>query len=217
LDATRVYARLYWRPSDHRARLLITVKASAGPSIKYCIPLTALKLKRNGPSLQFYRFDTTTEELKIWALLSFTHYEHLVLFYCAFAALKSQDWKKCPEVLADRFHKRDRSEEKEEFSGEIKDDNYLHALRIYRDKDSGGIRLEARARRGLFTQTPIWTAFITEDVDDETWVKRVGTKVCQLKGLKPYVFCHGYVPPRKNGKFRLQFTSQTGTLNLTTL
>jgi hypothetical protein len=212
LDAARVYVRLFWRPSDHRARILLSTKDPISlQTLKYCIPLTALKLRREGPSIKLFTYSTQEDALKIWAILNFTVYEQLVLFYCAFAAMKSQDWKKYPEVLNDRFHKRDRSEEKEEFSGEIKDDNYLHALRIYSDKDSGGIRLEARARRGPFTATPIWTAFITQLVDSEQWIRRVSPKVLQIGGLHPYVFCHGYTPPRgKSGKFRLQFTSQKG-------
>jgi hypothetical protein len=219
LDATRVYIRLYWRPADHRARILLSTKdLMSGVVLNYCIPLTALKLRREGSSIKLFTYSSQEDALKLWACLNFTIYEQLILFYCAFAALKSQDWKKYPEVLNDRFHRRERSEETEEFSGEIKDDNYLHALRIYSDKDSGGIRLEARARRGPFTTTPIWTAFITQLVDSDTWLRRVSPKIVQLSGLHPYVFCHGYTPPRgKTGKFRLQFTSQKGMRTLHSL
>jgi hypothetical protein len=219
LDTARVYIRMYWRPADHRARILLTIKdMMTGQTLRYCIPLTALKLRRDGSSVKLFTYSPQEDTLKMWACLNFTVYEQMILFYCAFAAMKSQDWKKYPEVLNDRFHKRDPSEEKEEFSGEIKDDNYLHALRIYRDRDSGGIRLEARARRGPFTTTPIWTAFITQLVRSQTWIKRISPKVLQLSGLYPYVFCHGYTPPRgKSGKFRLQFTSQKGIFSFITL
>jgi hypothetical protein len=211
LEATKYYTKLYWRPADHRARILLSTKDTSGISIHYSIPLTALKLRRNGPTLQLWRVDRESKDFVLWARLSFTVYEQMVLFYCAFTAMKSQDWTEFPDLLQDRFHKRERSEEKEEFSGEIKDDNYLHALRIYVDKDSGGIRLEARARRGQFTATPIWTAFITDKIDSGSWIRPVSSRVLQLGALHPYVFCHGYVPPRgKNGKFRLQFTSSKG-------
>jgi hypothetical protein len=211
LDATRFYARLYWRPSDHRARILLSTKDSSKIPIHYCIPLTALKLTRRGPNLQLWRVDRVTKEFELWAKLGFMVYEQLTLFYCAFTAMKKQDWTKFPEELCDRFHRRERSEEKEEFSGEIKDDNYLHALRIYVDKDSGGIRLEARARRGAYTQTPIWTAFVRAKVDRAAWIKPLNSKVVQLDNLRPYVLCHNYSPPRgKTGKFRLQFTSSSG-------
>lgn len=174
----------------------------------YCIPLTALKLTRKGSNIHLWRVDRDTKEFELWAKLGFMVYEQLILFYCAFTAMKKQDWTKFPDELCDRFHRARHSEENEEFSGEIKDDNYLHALRMYVDKDSGGIRLEARARRGAFTQTPIWTAFIHGKIDRSSWIKPLNSKVIQLDNLHPYVLCHNYSPPRgKTGKFRLQFTS----------
>jgi hypothetical protein len=147
----------------------------------------------------------------MWASLTFQFYEPLVLFYSAFTALKCQDHAKFPDMLQDIYHKRDRSEEMEEFSGEIKDDNFLHALRIYRDKDSGCIRLEARPRRGSFITIPIWTAFITKPMTKKAWIKVISTKTLQLNELHPYVFCPNYTPPTsKSGKFRLQFTTSKG-------
>jgi hypothetical protein len=135
----------------------------------------------------------------------------MVLFYSAFTAMKSQDRTEFPDILQDKYHKRERSEEKEEFSGEIQDDDFLHALRIYRDKDSGCIRLEARARRGRYTATPIWTAFITKAMAKKSWIRVVNTKTLALSELRPYVFCPDYSPPAsKNGKFRLQFTTSKG-------
>ena len=211
LDAASWYAKIYWRPADHRSRLLLSTKDVAGVTLHYCIPLTALKLMRKGPNILLWRLDREEGELRLWAMLNFSVFEPLVLFYCAFTAMKSQDYMECPDVLQDRFHVRDKYDEKEEFSGEIKDDNYLHALRIYRDRDSGAIRLEARARRGKFTATPIWTAFITDLVCARNWIRVVCTKTLQLSWLHPYVFCPGYTPPRgKTGKFRLQFTSSRG-------
>jgi hypothetical protein len=173
--------------------------------------LTALKLKRQGANLNLFLHNRSANDFQLWAQLNFPVYENLVLFYCAFAAMKSQDWTKFPPELQDQFHKRKHSEEREEFSGEIKDDNYLHALRIYVDEDSGGMRVEARARRGPFTNTPIWTAFITSFVSKGGWVKWINERVIQLNGLHPYVFCHAYTPPKgKTGKFRLQFTNPRG-------
>jgi hypothetical protein len=215
LDGTRFYARLYWRPADHRARILLSTKDPSKIPIHYCIPMTALKLTRRGSNLQLWRVDRETKEFELWAKLGFMVYEQLVLFYCAFTAMKKQDWTKFPDELCDKFHRRERSEEREEFSGEIKDDNYLHALRIYVDKDSGGMRLEARARRGAFTQTPIWTAFINGKIGKAAWIKPLNSKVVQLEKLHPYVLCHNYTPPRgKTGKFRLQFTSSEGKSSL---
>jgi len=126
--------------------------------------------------------------------------------------MKSQDHARFPDILQDKYHRKG-SEEKEEFSGEIKDDSFLHALRIYRDKGSGCLRLEARARRGLYTTTPIWTAFITKAMLRKSWMKVATTKTLQLSELHPYVFCPDYSPPvSKSGKFKLQFTSSKGMI-----
>lgn len=208
LDGASFYVRLYWRPADHRARILCTRKDSAGLTTHYCIPLTALKLNRKNSTLILWRLDRGNNEFNMWATLTFQFYEPLVLFYCAFTAMKSQDHARFPDILQDRYHKKKNSEEKEEFSGEIKDDDFLHALRIYRDKDSGCLRLEARARRGVYTETPIWAAFVTKAMLRQSWIKVANSKTLQLAELHPYVFCPGYSPPSsKSGKFKLQFTT----------
>ena len=194
--------------------MLCTRTDSAGTTFHYCIPLTALKVKRSKSTLIFWRLDRGENDLKIWAQLTFQFYEPLVLFYCAFTAMKSQDYAKFPPILQDSYHKGKGGEEKEHYAGQIQDDNFLHALRIYRDKDSGCLRLEARALRGPFTSTPIWTAFVTRAMLRKSWIKVVNTKTLQLSELHPYVFCPEYSPPAsKSGKFKLQFTTSKGTRN----
>jgi hypothetical protein len=209
LDAD-FHVRLYWRPSDHRARMLCIRKDGANVITHYCIPLTGLKLCRKESQLLFFRLDRETREFNLWAALTFRFYEPLVLFYCAFTAMKRQDHAGSHELLQDKYHQKG-SEEKEEYAGEIKDDNFLHTIRIYRDKTSGCLRLEARARRGSFTATPIWTAFVTRAMLRKPWIKVVGLKILQLTELHPYSFCPQYTPPTsKSGKFKLQFTSAGG-------
>ena len=41
----------------------------------------------------------------------------------------------------------------------IEDNGYLHNLRIYRDRDSGGVRLAASVSEGDLAGSPVWTAF----------------------------------------------------------
>ncbi|KAF1996898.1 hypothetical protein P154DRAFT_442255, partial [Amniculicola lignicola CBS 123094] len=95
---------------------------------------------------------------------------------------------------------------------EIQDDNYLHVFRIFRDRDSGGVRFEATARRGPMKTIPIWTAFVTQYIGQKNWMKRVGSNTVQLRELHPYVFCGGYRPPRgSTGRYQLTFTSPEGT------
>ncbi|KIW08373.1 uncharacterized protein PV09_01289 [Verruconis gallopava] len=210
LDGAKFWVSLYWRPANHRARLVCTSKKDAGLVVSSCIPLSALKLTRCGSALALWRLEREPKDFKLWARLEFQFYEPLVLFYCTFTAMKDQDPYKCPKLLRDKYHslENDKVNEKEEYSGEIKDDTMLHALRIYRDMDSKCFRLEARPRRGLHTETPIWTAFITKDMTKPDWIRIVSSKVLQLNELHPYVFCPNYSPPQgKKGKYQLHFTT----------
>jgi hypothetical protein len=118
--------------------------------------------------------------------------------------MKRQDLIPTPQGLEDFFQ----PGEKEEFGGEIRDDDYLHAFRIFRDRDSGGVRFEATARRGAMKTIPIWTAFVTQYIGSKGWIRRVNSTTVQLQKLHPYVFCDNYTPPKApNGKYELTFTS----------
>jgi hypothetical protein len=177
---------------------------SAGNKMKYCLPLTALKVLRTESCLQLCRVNRTDGKLDLWANLRFTVYERMVLFYCTAVALKRQDHTPTPQGLEDYFQ----PGEKEEYGGEIQDDNYLHAFRIFRDRDSGCVRFEATARRGQMKTIPIWTAFVTQYIGQRSWFKRVGSSTVQLRELHPYVFCPNYTPPKgPSGRYQLTFTS----------
>jgi hypothetical protein len=96
-------------------------------------------------------------------------------------------------------------------NSEIQDSTYLHAFRVFRDKDSGGVRFEARARRGPLKTIPIWTAFVTQYIGQRKWMRRIGHTTVQFRQLHPYVFCDGYSPPRgQSGKYQLTFTTPEG-------
>ncbi|KAI9875374.1 MAG: hypothetical protein M1830_008567, partial [Pleopsidium flavum] len=68
----------------------------------------------------------------------------MVIFFCTFLALRSQDT--CSPVSNIDDHEVDG--EVEIFAGKIYDDSYLHALRVYQDRDSKGIRIQASALAG---------------------------------------------------------------------
>lgn len=96
---------------------------------------------------------------------------------------------------------------------EITDGQYLHAFRIFRDKDSGCVRFEATARRGPLKAVPIWTAFVTQYVPHRGWMKRVGATTIRFGELHPYVFCDGYkLPKGPKGKYQLTFTTAEGMI-----
>jgi hypothetical protein len=94
---------------------------------------------------------------------------------------------------------------------EIQDDKFLHAFRIFRDKDSGGVRFEATPRRGRMKTIPIWTAFVTQYIRRKSWMKRIGNSTVAFRELHPYVFCEGYrVPKGPSGRYQLTFTTAQG-------
>jgi hypothetical protein len=133
----------------------------------------------------------------------------MVLFYCTMVAMKRQDEVPTPAGLDDFFQ----PGETQEYGGEIQDNTYLHAFRIFKDKDSGCVRFEATARRGPLKTIPIWTAFVTQYIGHRGWMKRVGHSTVQFKELHPYVFHQGYsLPKGPSGKYQLTFTSPEGII-----
>lgn len=147
--------------------------------------------------------------MDLWANLRFIFYERMVLFFCTVVALKRQDAVEIPLGVEDFFQ----HGEDIEFSGEIEDDRYLHAFRVFRDRNTGVVRFEATARRGPMQKTPIWTAFVTEYVGAKGWMRRVGPRIVSLSALHPYVFCDNYSPPRgRDGHFELRFKLRSGAL-----
>jgi hypothetical protein len=204
-------ARFYWRPPDHRSRLLISTVDPLGQQVRICISLTDLKLIRHGNQLQSYRIASDGRKLVPWGTFSFPIYEKLILFYCVFAAMKNQDHQHRPTTaLRDWPHKppsqQQEQDEEQIFGAPIEDRDYIHALRVYFDRDSGASRLETRPHAGPMKCCPIWTAFITDHVQLSGWARKVSSKVVQLGILRLYVFCDGHIPVKgRNGEAHLTF------------
>ncbi|KAH8732270.1 hypothetical protein GQ44DRAFT_721566 [Phaeosphaeriaceae sp. PMI808] len=202
-EATDVYVRLYWRADDNRARILFLTKDPSGRRMRHCLPLTGLKVLRDESCLQLCRINRKDGRLDLWARLRFTLYERMVLFYCTVVAMKRQDQAGIADGLEDYFERG----EKIEFSAEVTDTRYLHAFRVFRDQDSGCVRMQATARRGPLKTIPIWTAFVTQYIGHKSWMKRTGAATIQFRELHPYVFCEGYkVPKGSTNKYQLTFT-----------
>ncbi|OCT46958.1 hypothetical protein CLCR_02378 [Cladophialophora carrionii] len=70
--------------------------------------------------------------------LNFTSYEWLVIFHCTVLSLRAHD---TTSSFGNLHH--DLDGEALKFAGAIRDSGYKHALRLYRDKGTGAIRLEA--------------------------------------------------------------------------
>ncbi|KAF2644655.1 hypothetical protein P280DRAFT_514124 [Massarina eburnea CBS 473.64] len=203
-ESNSVIVRLYWRAEDSRSRILFLTQNANGRKMRHCFPLTGLKFLRTGSCLQLCRVNRQDGQLDLWANLRFTLYERMVLLYCTMSAMKRQDNYPTAAGLEDFFQ----PGEKEEFGGEIQDDRYLHAFRIFRDRDSGCVRFEATPRRGPLKTTPIWTAFVTQYIGQRNWMKRVGPCTVQFRELHPYMFCEGYrLRKGPTGKYLLTFTT----------
>lgn len=75
LEATNVWLRLYCRFGDLRARLLFLTIAPDGSPLRYCFPLTGLKIIRKDSCLQLCRVNRKDGRFDLWARLRFTLYE----------------------------------------------------------------------------------------------------------------------------------------------
>ncbi|KAI4166691.1 MAG: hypothetical protein LQ348_007777, partial [Seirophora lacunosa] len=175
-----------------------------------CLPLTSLRVQRHASTLKLLRVDSTGHAKELWACLRFLCYERLVLFYCAFLALRSED----TGSPIGSFDDHELHGEKSIYAGgngrKIIDDNYEHALRVFKDRDSGGIRLQASVLRGELKRTPVWTAFITTHIHSSRWMRKAASssKVIHLADLQRFVFSTEYNPPLgPQGQHELRFIS----------
>lgn len=131
--------------------------------------------------------------------------------------MKRQDSREIPhEDLLDFFAlKQDPDDplEKIEFGGVIKHGDLRHGLRLFKDRTSGVVRIEASALRGPMSDVPLWTAFITNHADDPHWAELEAGNLVSLVALRyaPYVFLRGYEPPRRGSReYILQFDNRRG-------
>lgn len=99
-----------------------------------------------------------------------------------------RDWPQRPP------NQQQEQDEEEIFGAPILDREYVHALRVYYDRDSGASRLETRPTNEPMKCCPIWTAFVTDHVQLSGWARKIAPRTIQLLTLRPYVFCDGYVP-----------------------
>ncbi|CZS90351.1 uncharacterized protein RCO7_08575 [Rhynchosporium graminicola] len=128
----------------------------------------------------------------------------MVLFHCAFAALKSR----CPLTVNVTPEDVCLQGEKKLFQGKIIDDGFEHVLTVLQDFKCGGIRLHAAVRSGELRKCPVWTAFITYQSESSKWLNRRSRHRICLRDIHPYVFCQKYKKRhqmKKTGEFELYF------------
>ncbi|RDW86556.1 uncharacterized protein DSM5745_03198 [Aspergillus mulundensis] len=189
------------REDDHRARIVL---GSSGEY--YCLPLNLLEINRYGTScLNLCRRRKGGSELVVWANLKFSTIEIMVLFFCTFLALRSQDGGRPVSKIRDY----ELIQEEELFASPIYDDDFEHALRVYRDKVTGAVRLQASVHKGEMKRSPVWTAFITDLVRTPRWLRIVDRepKLIVLRELPLNIFTFSdYNPPKtQKGGHLLKF------------
>ncbi|MCJ1253273.1 hypothetical protein MMC24_001084 [Lignoscripta atroalba] len=151
-DNGALVVRLYIRSSDLRTRIHCKTTRS-GRRTQSCLPISSLRIVREHSNLQLCRSSRSGRSRELWATMRFPSYERMILLFCTFLALKSQDTANPIRLVEDHLLRG----EKPLFAGfettvtlvnKIIDDNYVHALRLFRDEDSRGIRLQASIYRG---------------------------------------------------------------------
>ncbi|KAJ5239928.1 hypothetical protein N7468_004547 [Penicillium chermesinum] len=203
-DRSQITVYYFIRQSDHRTRIVCKVPHRSRPSESFCFPLNLLEIARSGSSLHLCRRRNGGSELVIWATLNFMTIESLVAFYCTFLALRAQDTARDVKDIRDY----EMEEEEELFGGQIDDDGYLHALRVYQDIPSKSIRLQASIHNGPKQRTPVWTAFITHHLHRRGWLKLVDSRTVVVRRMEPFVFMSEdrYRPPKTSrGEHILKF------------
>ncbi|KAI9734505.1 MAG: hypothetical protein M1834_002105 [Cirrosporium novae-zelandiae] len=191
--------RLYYNYSDRRTRIVCRMTRPSGQRVFYYRTASSLTLHRGGGSMLQL---CLRSDRSLWANLVFSTYELMVLFHCTFLGLCGED-RHC---FIDPKHCELKGEE-ELYGGQISDNGFRHALRIFRDGDSQGIRLEASILEKDLLRVPVWTAFITNLVPSKTWLRKVTSKVVRLQELKVHVFSEEYEARSVNGATELSFVS----------
>ncbi|KAF9889064.1 hypothetical protein FE257_008041 [Aspergillus nanangensis] len=192
----------YIREDDHRARILCK-SPGVSRSEYQCLPLNMLEIVRVKSCLQLCRRRRGGVELILWANFKFSTIEQMTIFFCTFLALRSQDSGHPVDGIRDY----ELDLEEELFGGIIVDDNYLHALRIYRDKASGAVRLQASVHKGEMKRCPVWIAFITQQIGLRGWIRLEEPKIVVLRALRRSIFTFAdYNPPlTQKGEHILKF------------
>lgn len=196
--------RLYQRPHDERARIHCRTLRPSRARKQSSIYLTSLEIKRKASTLEFCTVDRSN---RLWARLRFPSYERLVLFFCTFLALRADDGGAGNHIPDYKI-----TGEDQYFQGEILDDSFPHALTVYRDRDTGAVRLQASVLEGELKRKPVWTAFITHQIMSRSWVAKPGPKVIHLADLQRFIFVDEYTPQLgPEGQHELTFKTRDDT------
>ncbi|EER26439.1 hypothetical protein CPC735_006110 [Coccidioides posadasii C735 delta SOWgp] len=147
-DITKCFGPIMSGVKEHLAQeyysLFHLVRSSKRRTVYSTIPITSLQIYRSGSCLQLCQKGPDPDEMIAWANLQFSSIEKMVVFFCTFLALRGQDSSKPISNIPD-YHL---CGEFEVFAGKIVDDNFAHALRVFRDHETKAVRLQATVLDG---------------------------------------------------------------------
>ncbi|KAE8138675.1 hypothetical protein BDV38DRAFT_281972 [Aspergillus pseudotamarii] len=210
-DQRDTLVSFYVRDFDHCVRILCERVSVNEPHDYYCLPLDMLEIVRVGSCLQLCRRRRQGQELVLWLNLKFTTIESMVCFFSTFLALRSQDRGRPVERIRDY----ELDMENELYGGLIFAGKDLHALRIYQDGSSRAVRLQASMYRGEMKYVPVWTAFITQHMKSEGWIRLMPPTLVLLRELHKIVFNFSDNSPQRtrDGEYVIQFTTDAVRAN----
>ncbi|KAE8452363.1 hypothetical protein EG329_001063 [Mollisiaceae sp. DMI_Dod_QoI] len=195
-DKNRLSVTLYLQPEQQNlTRLLCRWMDKYFNPLYSCYGVHELCVRRKGSSLQFRRWNPNKMHPTLWMALFFKTWEKMVLFHCAFGALKSR----CPLTLNVMPDDVVLAGEKRLYQGKIVDDGFEHILTVLQDEKCGGLRLHAAVRN------------VTYQSASPNWMERRSRHRIWLKDLYLYVFCQKYKKKhqiKKHGEFEIYFVNE---------
>jgi len=176
------------RDEDYRAKIVAMYRDYKGNPDYGCLPLEDLHIRRDGSVLRICRRKPSGKPIP-WVSMKFTIFERMILFAGTFIAMRSQDSSSLTPVHDDELR-----DEVSEFAGLIVDSGFNHALRIYHDKITGSVRLQASVLKGDLDRTPVWTAFVTHAITSPEWCRQVDKRTIAVTDLRLHIFSARYKP-----------------------
>ncbi|OAA53790.1 hypothetical protein SPI_09235 [Niveomyces insectorum RCEF 264] len=215
-DQDRLSVIVFMNPRNNAPYMVIRSLEMGSNNPLYSIRgIHELCISRDDSCLVLKRWSHTERCSKLWAVLYFLTWEEMVLFHCAFVALKYED------ELTYLVHPKELrlSREKRLFQARIIDDDFKHSLIVYKDVDSQKYRLHAAVWEGEMRQCPVWTAFITNQPRSPNWLIRKDKLRVWLTDVQLYVFCNDYrqehMRQNKMGAFELDFLTEEAAQRFT--
>ncbi|KAF4594589.1 hypothetical protein GQ602_000202 [Ophiocordyceps camponoti-floridani] len=144
--------------------------------------------RESSSGLRFKRWSASEAGPKLWAVLYFATWEELVLLHSVFVSLKARNGLTV-RLAPEEFRLRGESRL---FQACIIDDGSRHVLIVYRDRQTGALRLHASVCEGELRNCPVWTAFVTHQSASPTWLTRISPHRVRLADIQLYVFCRHY-------------------------